>query len=77
MKFEIDVMSVTVLRTFSTDRIVVKFVGEPQYPNWLPEEVPFFSIEVARGNGVAYAKKMFSPIKPIIIDTTAQENIII
>lgn len=75
MKFEINVTSVTVLRTFSTDRIVVKFVGEPQYPDWLPEEEPFFSIEVAKGHGMAYARNMFTFIVPTFIDTTAQKNI--
>jgi len=75
MKFEIDIKSVTVLRTFSTDRIVVKYVGDPQYPNWVPEEDPFFSIEVAKGYGIAYAEKMFAPIKPVFIDTTPNKNI--
>lgn len=36
MKVEIDVSEVRVIRTSSTDKIVVSFEGDPLYPNWLP-----------------------------------------
>jgi hypothetical protein len=68
MKHSFEIIDVVVLKTTGTDKIVVKYVGPPQYPNWLPDESPSFSMETAKDQGVEYAKNMFG-IEPKVIDT--------
>lgn len=58
MKLTLEVINATVLRTDGTDKIVINFKEASPYPDWLPNMIPFVTIEVARGYGVEYAKKL-------------------
>jgi hypothetical protein len=63
------ITDVVVLSGSGTDKITFKFNGPSPYPDWMPEEKPFFRLEVSKGYGVEYVRNVFR-IEPEIISTS-------
>ena len=66
MELNLSIVEVVVIISSGTDKVVAKFEGESQYPTWQPDMIPYFSMDVAKGHGIAYAEKMFGLIPKVI-----------